>query len=49
MITYVDTSSLLKLLIDEDGSEQVGRLWDSADVVASVVLVVVEALSLIHI
>jgi len=43
LITYVDTSSLLKLLIDEDGSEQVGRLWDSADVVASVVLVVVEA------
>ena len=43
MITYVDTSSLLKLLIEEDGSEQAGRLWDSADAVVSVVLVVVEA------
>ncbi len=43
MITYVDTSSLLKLLIDEDGSEQAGRLWDTADAVASVALVVVEA------
>lgn len=43
MITYVDTSSLLKLLIDEDGSEQAGQLWDSADAVASAVLVVVEA------
>lgn len=43
MITYVDTSSLLKLLIEEDGSEQAGRLWDSADAVVSVVVVVVEA------
>jgi predicted nucleic acid-binding protein len=43
LITYVDTSSLLKLLIDEDGSEHVGRLWDTADVLASVVLIAVEA------
>ena len=43
MITYVDTSSLLKLLIEEPGSEQVGRLWDTADALASVPLVVVEA------
>jgi len=43
LITYVDTSSLLKLLIEEDGSEQAGRLWDSADAVVSVVVVVVEA------
>lgn len=43
MITYVDTSSLLKLLIDEDGSESAGLLWDTADAVASVALVVVEA------
>lgn len=43
MITYVDTSSLLKLLIDETGSEQAGRLWDTADALASVGLVVVEA------
>ena len=43
MITYVDTSSLLKLLIDEPGSDRVGLLWDTADVLASVALVVVEA------
>ncbi len=43
MITYVDTSSLLKLLIEESGSEQTGMLWDSADALASVALVVVEA------
>lgn len=43
MIAYVDTSSLLKLVIDEPGSEQVGRLWDAADTLASVSLVVVEA------
>ena len=42
MITYVDTSSLLKLVIDEDGSERVGLIWDSADALASVALVVVE-------
>lgn len=43
MITYVDTSSLLKLLIDEDGSESVAAIWDAADVVAAVQLIVVEA------
>lgn len=42
MITYVDTSSLLKLVIDEDGSERAELIWDSADVLASVALVVVE-------
>lgn len=42
MITYVDTSSLLKLVIDEVGSERAALIWDSADVLASVALVVVE-------
>lgn len=42
MITYVDTSSLLKLLVDEPGSERAELIWDSADVVASAALVVVE-------
>lgn len=42
MITYADTSSLLKLVIDEDGSEGAELIWDSADVLASVALVVVE-------
>lgn len=43
MITYVDTSSLLKLLIDEDGSERAELIWDTADVLAGSALIVVEA------
>lgn len=43
MITYVDTSTLLKLVIDEDGSDRAGMIWTSADMVASVALIVVEA------
>jgi predicted nucleic acid-binding protein len=30
VITYFDTSSLLKLVIDEVGSEQAGLIWDTA-------------------
>ncbi len=43
MITYVDTSTLLKLLIEEEGSDRAQLVWDSADAVASVSLIVVEA------
>lgn len=43
MITYVDTSTLLKLLIDEDGSERAEVIWDTADVLATGALLVVEA------
>jgi uncharacterized protein len=42
VITYVDTSSLLKLVIDEDGSERAELVWDGADALASAALVVVE-------
>ncbi len=42
MITYVDTSCLLKLVLEEDGSEVAALVWDAADVLASVALVVVE-------
>lgn len=42
MITYVDTSSLLKLLIEEDGSDRAALVWDTADSLASATLVVVE-------
>ena len=42
MITYVDTSSLLKLVIEENGSDRAELIWDSADALASVALVVVE-------
>lgn len=43
MITYVDTSTLLKLVVDEEGSDRAGTIWTSADTVASVSLVTVEA------
>ncbi len=43
MITYVDTSTLLKLVIDEDGSDRADTIWMSADTVASVSLISVEA------
>lgn len=43
MVTYVDTSTLLKLIIDEEGSECALTIWSSADAVASVNLIVVEA------
>ncbi len=42
MITYVDTSTLLKLLIEEDGSERAGLIWDTAESLTSAALVVVE-------
>lgn len=42
MITYVDTSSLLKLVIDEPGSERAELIWDTADALASASLIVVE-------
>lgn len=43
MITYVDTSTLLKLIIDEEGSDRAVLVWSSADAVASVSLIIVEA------
>lgn len=43
MITYVDTSTLLKLVIEEEGSDRAGTIWTSADTVASVSLITVEA------
>ncbi len=43
MITYVDTSTLLKLIIDEKGSDRAALIWSSADAVASVSLITVEA------
>lgn len=43
MITYVDTSTLLKLVVDEEGSDQAVAIWSSAESVASVALVTVEA------
>jgi uncharacterized protein len=41
--TYFDTSTLLKLLIDEPGSVRAQRLWTQAGAAASVTLIRVEA------
>ncbi len=43
MITYIDTSTLLKLIIEEDGSARALTIWGGADVVASVNLIMVES------
>ena len=43
MITYVDTSTLLKLVVEEPGSDVAAVIWDAADALASIGLVVVEA------
>lgn len=43
MITYVDTSTLIKLLIDEVGTTEAGRIWDEPDVLVSARLGHVEA------
>lgn len=43
MITYVDTSTLLKLLIDEVGTAEAGQIWDAADVLVTARICHVEA------
>jgi predicted nucleic acid-binding protein len=43
LITYVDTSTLLKRLLDEEGSDEADLIWNAADVLASAVTVIVEA------
>ena len=43
MITYVDTSAMIKLLINETGSTAAKRIWLSADEVTSAKIVAVEA------
>jgi predicted nucleic acid-binding protein len=45
LITYVDTSTLIKLVLVEDGSSTANQIWDAADVLVSSTLVVVEARS----
>ena len=43
MITYVDTSTLIKLLIDEVGTTEAGLIWDEPDVLVSSRVAHVEA------
>ncbi len=35
MITYVDTSTIIKLLIDEPGTDAASAIWDQPDVLAT--------------
>jgi predicted nucleic acid-binding protein len=43
VITYVDTSTLIKLLIDEVGTAEAAAIWDEPDVLATVRVAHVEA------
>ena len=43
MITYIDTSTLIKLLIDEVGTTEAGVIWDEPDVLLSARIAHVEA------
>ncbi len=43
MITYVDTSTMIKLIVSESGSVAAADIWDGADVLASARILYVEA------
>lgn len=43
MITYVDTSVLIKVIIEEPGSEAAAEFWEASDVLAVVRIGYVEA------
>lgn len=43
MITYVDTSTLVNLLIDEPGTAEAGMIWDQPEVLAMARVGYVEA------
>jgi uncharacterized protein len=45
VITYIDTSTLIKLLIDEAGTTEPGQIWDEPDVLASARIAHTEARS----
>lgn len=47
MITYLDTSAVAKLLLDEPGSDLADRVWDSSGQRVSSLLVLVETGSVI--
>lgn len=45
MIVYVDTSTLVPLLVGEPSSDACGEIWDSADSVTSTRLTYIEAVA----
>ena len=42
MITYVDTSVLVKLVVEEPGSDRARAVWDASDVLFTGVISYVE-------
>lgn len=48
MLLFLDSSALVKLLVEEDGSDLVARLWDDADVLVASRLVVPEVAAALH-
>ena len=48
MLAVFDSSALVKLLVEEDGSELAARLWDEADAVVTSRLAVVEVPAALH-
>lgn len=47
-ITYVDISTLIKLLLDEIDTAEAGQIWDEADVLVSARIAHVEARAALH-
>lgn len=43
MIAYLDTSGLIKLVVDEPGSDLASRVWDGADLRVTSILTYAEA------
>lgn len=43
MICYFDTSALIKLIVEEEGSDRAEMVWHAADSLVAVRLIVVEA------
>ncbi|MEX2290453.1 MAG: type II toxin-antitoxin system VapC family toxin [Mycobacteriales bacterium] len=48
MLLCLDSSALIKLLVEEDGSHVIARLWDDADVLVASRLVVPEVAAALH-
>lgn len=48
MLVCFDSSALVKLLVDEQGSDLVARLWDDADALVASRLVVAEVAAALH-
>ena len=45
MILYLDTSALVKRYVEEEGTELVDKLWESAEAVTTSVVAFAEALA----